>query len=166
MTAPPSAPHPERKWYGLALRNLRIASRLLRAGFPDAAYFHIYHAFECAVSTVIAAKGYQVPPEGRVKIKVGKKTIRYYPSPSGRIKEDSTHKVKLILFVELADRSSAYYARFGTLKSFLTVPSRNYSLYYDPVADQLPHEKFSHSYVLSVYAEVRKFVKEAGTEIL
>ena len=90
MTAPPSTPHPERKWYGLALRHLRIASRLLRAGFPDAAYFNAYHAFECAVSAVIAAKGYQVPPEGKIKIKAGKKTIRYYPSPSGQIKEDST----------------------------------------------------------------------------
>jgi hypothetical protein len=166
MTAPTSAPRPERKWYGLALRHIRITARLLRAGFPDTAYFHAYHAFECAVSAVIAAKGYEVPPEGKRRIKMGSKTIRYYPSPSGQIKEDSTHKVKLILFNEVADRSKPYYSSFLMMRSFLTVPSRNNALYYDPATDQLPYEKYKHSYTSGVYANVRKFVQEVRVEIL
>jgi len=33
-------PDAKRKWYGLALRHLRMASRLLNLGFGDGATFH------------------------------------------------------------------------------------------------------------------------------
>ena len=46
MTTHASAPHPKRKWYGLALRQLRMASRMLGAGFHDGAFFYSYHAFD------------------------------------------------------------------------------------------------------------------------
>jgi HEPN domain-containing protein len=65
MTISGAPLHIKRKWYSLALRHLRIASRLLGAGFADGAYFHVYHAYECGVSAFIAAHGVPVPPEGR-----------------------------------------------------------------------------------------------------
>jgi HEPN domain-containing protein len=46
-------PDPKRKWYGLALRHLRMAARLLDSGFADGAVFHTYHAYECVLSAFV-----------------------------------------------------------------------------------------------------------------
>ncbi len=68
MIATLTVPDPKRKWYGLALRHLRMASRLLDSGFADGAVFHAYHAYECVLSSLIAAKGYPIPPDGKTQL--------------------------------------------------------------------------------------------------
>ncbi len=68
MTVAIVPPDPKRKWYGLTLRHLRMASRLLDSGFPNGAIFHTCHAYECVLSAFIAAHGYPVPPEGWAKL--------------------------------------------------------------------------------------------------
>jgi HEPN domain-containing protein len=67
MTTISAMPDPKRKWYGLALRHLRMASRLLDSGFADGTVFHAYHAYGCVLSALIAAKGYPVPPDGKTQ---------------------------------------------------------------------------------------------------
>ena len=59
MSHPPPNPHAyeARKWFQLGVRHLGIASSLVGT-FPDGSAFHTYHAFECAISAVIAAKGW------------------------------------------------------------------------------------------------------------
>src|SRR5712692_9084702 len=94
MTVIIVSPDPKRKWYGLALRHLRMASRLLDSGFSDGAFFHTYHAYECVLTS----------PKGT-------KVIGHYPSPKGGIQERSAHKARLIFFSELADATKAYFIR-------------------------------------------------------
>src|SRR5438270_9855049 len=94
-TAPIAQPDRKRKWYGLALRHLRMASRLLRAGFADGAIFHTYHAYECVLSALIAAHGHPVPPEGWTTITTPSgRTVSLYPSPSGGIPDRSAHRAR------------------------------------------------------------------------
>lgn len=166
MASPSGVSHPKHKWYSLAIRHLRMASRLLNMGFADGAFFHTYHAFECAISAVIAAKGYPVPPDGKTVIYVPRaRPIQYYTAPSGQLRELSTHKVRFILFDELADHSKPYHTRYATLSRFLTNDDRNFSLYYDHNTGRLPHERYNHSYVLPLYQNVRKLTREVRPEI-
>lgn len=166
MTIPPaSTPHPERKWYGLALRHLRIASLLLTS-YPDGAFFHCYHAYECAVSALIAARGYPVPPEGRTYyINASGKKVKYYPSPARQITEPSSHKAKFLLFNDLADRTKPYFSIHSTLSRFITVVARNDALYYNETLNLLPQDRLTTSDTLSAYREVRKFALEIWKEI-
>ena len=161
MTTGPPRPSGDRKWYGLSLRHLRMSLRLLRLGFPDGSCFHTYHAFECAVSALIAAKGFPVPPDGKTYL--GGRT--YYNGPSGQIYEPSTHKIRLILFNELADKSKPYYASFTRLQRILTNPMRNDTLYYDFARDLLPAQRYGHPLALGYYNQVRRFVSEVRVEI-
>jgi hypothetical protein len=167
MTRHAGVPHIKRKWYRLAKRHLRMAARLLRDGFSDGAFFHSYHAFECAISAIIAAKNYPVPPDGKRTIYAGPKRrkFQYYPAPSGQLKELSSHKVRFLLFDELADHSKSYYTIYQTLSRILTKDERNDSLYYDHTTDRLPHEQFKHSQVEPFYTDVREFVREVWNEI-
>jgi hypothetical protein len=135
---------------------------VLRLGFPDGSAFHTYHAFECAVSALIDAKGYPIPPDGK---KYGPKGIVYYPGPSGQINEPSTHKVRLILFDQLADKSQQYYTTFSILKRTLTNPMRNDTLYYNSATDVLPSQRFNHSQAEAMYQQVRKWLSELRAEI-
>src|SRR6266851_10458390 len=108
-TTPPIQPDPKRKWYGLALRHLRMAYRLLDSGFADGAVFHAYHAYECVLSSLIAAKGYPVPPDGKTQSVSPQGTRVFgYPSPQGIIPQQGTHKVRQIFFMQLADKSKPY----------------------------------------------------------
>lgn len=165
MTTHAGVPHPARKWYGLALRHLRIASILLRKGFPDAAYFHIYHAFECAISSVIASKNFPVPPDGKKIIYMGKKRLIQYTASKGQITEPSTHKARFLLFDDLADHSKSYYTAYSILSRFLTNDDRNASLYFDHKTYLLPHEQYNHSHVEPLYRDVREFVKGCREEL-
>lgn len=158
-------PDEKRKWYGLALRHIRMALRLLDAGFADGAIFHAYHAYECVLSSFIAANGYPVPPEGWTKLLSPKGTIWFYPSPRGGIQDRSAHKARLIFFNELADSSKPYFARHRTLSRYLTLSVRMDSLYYDAVRDLLPHEAYSHSFAFNLIPEVHLFAREVWKEI-
>jgi hypothetical protein len=161
MTASPTGAHPKRKWYELTLRHLRMSLRLLRAGFPDGAYFHAYHAYECAVSALIAARGYNVPPEGKVKGKPG-----YYPAPAGHIPANqSTHQIKLLMFDKLADRSKPYFSIHSKLKSFMPVNARMTALYYDATSNRMPHDIHKYTDALAAYHEVRIFAREVWKDI-
>lgn len=136
-------PSPKRKWYGLALRHLRMASRLLQAGFADGACFHAYHAYECVLSTFIASNGYPVPPEGWTKLVTPKgKTVYNYPSPSGGITDKSAHKARLLFFNELTNTAKPYFAIHSSLSRYLTLSVRMDSLYYDASLDRLPFEAY------------------------
>src|SRR5688500_7841788 len=99
MTVRLAGPSRKRKWYGLALRHLRMASHLLASGFADGAVFHTYHAYECSLNALIAARGYPVPPDGLTRLTLPSgRTIRVYPSPGGGIREQSAHKARILLF--------------------------------------------------------------------
>jgi len=166
MTRPhASAPHPERKWYGLAIRHLRMASLLL-CPYPDSAFVHCYHAYEFAVSALIAARAYPVPTEGRTYfINASGKKVHYYPSPTRQITELSSHKAKILLFNDLADRTKPYFSIHATLSRFITVVARNHALYYDETLNLLPQDRLTTSDALSAYREVRKFALEIWKEI-
>lgn len=127
MTASATLPDPKRRWYGLAQRHLRMASRLLRAGFPDGAFFHAYHAYERIVCAFIAAQGIPVPPEGATILTTprGKKV---YLTPRRGLQEPSVHRARLLFFAELADRSKSYARTHAILSRFMTVNNRNDAL--------------------------------------
>ena len=159
-------PNEKRKWYGLALRHIRMASRLLEMGFSDGAIFHTYHAYECVLSSFISANGYPVPPEGLTKLTSPKgKPISCYPSPGGSITEPSAHKARLKFFDELANPTSPYTARYKTLKRYLILDVRMDSLYYDVRNDLLPHEAYPHSFAIHIIPEVHSFARDVWKEI-
>lgn len=160
------APDIKRKWYGLAQRHLRMATRLLRRGFADGATFHTYHAFECILSAHIAASGYDVPPQGWTKLNTPSgKTVKAYPSPGGGIQEKAAHKARLVFFDEVADRTKPYFATYSTLSRFLTVAARNDALYYDATSDLLPQQRYPPAQVTGLLPMVRRFAREVWREI-
>lgn len=165
-TTPPIQPDPKRKWYGLALRHLRMAYRLLDSGFPDGAIFHTYHAYECVLSAFIAANGCPVPPVGRIPLvsPTGKK-IFVYPSPKGDIPDRGTHKARQMFFAKLADTMKPYYLRHTNLSRYLTLDDRMDSLYYDAIGNRLPHEIYNHSFVVNLIPEVNSFAREVWRDI-
>lgn len=167
MTKPVVPPDPKRKWYGLALRHLRMASRLLDSGFSDGAFFHTYHAYECVLSAFIAAHGYAVPPEGWAKLASpkGTKVIGHYPSPKGGIQDRSAHKARLIFFSELADTTKAYFIRQTSLSRYITPNDRMDSLYYDAIGNRLPYEIYNNSLASNLIPEVHMFAQEVWKEI-
>lgn len=163
MSTPSVAPTgPPRKWYGLALRNLRISHRLLRMGFPDAAFFHCYHAFECGLSALITAKGFRTPPFGGIR-RGGRGT--YYTSPKGGFQENSTHKAKAMLFQEVATHGKPYYSSYSKLTRHLTVRARNDSLYYDELTNVLPVARYAPHDVHLLSKEVQRFLSQLKSEM-
>jgi HEPN domain len=166
MTTNSALPDPKRKWYGLALRHLRMASRLLDSGFADGTVFHTYHAYECVLSALIAANGYPVPPDGKIQSNSpsGKKVFGY-PSPQGILLQSSTHKARQMFFMELADKSKPYYAQHLILSRFITLNDRMDSLYYDAVRDQLPYEVYNRSFAVGVLPQIHLFAREVWKEI-
>lgn len=162
MSTPPLTPRQDRKWYELSQRHLQMSECLLTGNFADGSCFHTYHAFECAIGAVIAAKGWRVPPDGKT---YGPSRTVFYPGPSGDIHEPSTHKVRLVLFSEVADRTKPYYNTFSTLKRILTNPLRNNTLYYDRVRDLLPEQQFNESRSRALYEQVKKWVEDVRDEI-
>lgn len=163
MTTPPVAPaSPPRKWYGLALRNLRISQRLLRTGFPDAAFFHCYHAYECGLSAVITAKGFSTPPLGQ---KGKSKKGTYYASPKGGFYAFSPHKAKDLLFQSVATVGQPYYSSYSNLTRYLSVQSRNDSLYYDERNNTLPADRHQPPNVVSLSKAIHRFLGELRVEI-
>jgi len=156
----------KRPWYGLALRHLRMARRLLLSGFADGAVFHLYHAYECAISAFIAAHGYQVPPEGMTQMLLPSgRAIKAYPSPSGMIREPSAHKARIMFFDELLDQSKPYYATYAQLRRFFGMKDRMDALYYDQVRMQLPHQKYNTAYAAGLYTSIAQFAHAVWTDI-
>lgn len=159
-------PDPKRKWYGLALRHLRMAMRLLDSGFSDGAVFHTYHAYECVLSAFIAANGCSVPPEGRIPLTTpAGKTIFAYPSPKGNIPDRGTHKARQMFFAKLADSTKPYYTVHLSLGRYLTLDDRMDSLYYDANRNRLPHELYQLSFADNLILEVHLFAREVWKEI-
>jgi len=166
MTTIPTVPQPKRKWYALSLRHLRMASRLLDSGFADGAVFHTYHAYECVLSAFIAAKGHPVPPDGRLQLP-GNRRIYGYRSARDEetFHQGGTHKIRQILFGELANQSKPYYAKYQALSRYISLDDRMDSLYYDTRHDRLPQEIYNSSFAVGVITEVRLFAREVWKEI-
>ncbi len=166
MSAIVPEPGEERKWYYLALRHLRMASRLLRAGFAAGTAFHTYHAYECALSTVIAANGYPVPPEGweRLHLPSGQ-SIQAYPSPQGGVLDKNAHKARIVFFDQLTEQSKPYRATHDLLKTFLTYDDRLDSLYYNVVRDHLPEQRYQTVFTGDLFTIVLRFVLEIRVEV-
>lgn len=99
MIAPPLRDLWKRRWYGLAMRHIRIARRLAADGFADAALFHTIHAYECVLSALIAAKGWVVP---------GGKAKPPFLGPNGPAKSGSSHVARRQLFAQCADKAAPY----------------------------------------------------------
>lgn len=151
-------------WYVLAIRHLRMARRLLRSGFTDGAIFHTYHAYECVLSSLIASRGHPVPPLGKIPLAAGKGQRRGFKTPAG-VEEPSTHKARLLLFDEFADRGAAYYAVHAKIRRWLTTDFRNDALYYDSVARKLPHEGWTGRDADRALVEVRAFAQDVWRSI-
>jgi HEPN domain-containing protein len=146
--------------------HLRMASRLLDSGFADGAVFHTYHAYECVLSALIAANGYPVPPDGKIpSVSPTGKRVFGYPYPKGILLEPSTHKVRQIFFMELADKSKPYYAQHLNLSRFIRLNDRMDSLYYDAVRDQLPYDVYSRSFAVGAIPQIHLFAREVWKEI-
>lgn len=139
MSAAPFGARDAREWFHLAQRHLRMGFRLGRDGFPDGAVFHAYHADECVLSALIAATGYPVPPAGMTR----RGHTRWYGSPRGGFPDPGSHKARIILFDEVADRTKPYWTMHGSLKRFLTSLDRLDALYYDPGQNVSPRLTFS-----------------------
>lgn len=166
MIGPPVPPNPKRRWYGLALRHVRMARLLLNGGFADGAVFHLYHGYECALSALIAARGYPVPPEGWTQLRSPSgKTVKAYPSPGGGIQERPAHRARILFFDELADHTRPYYANHSRLRRYLTLDERMGSLYYDAARDRTPHERYDSTFAVNVMAEVMEFARQVWDEI-
>lgn len=166
MTMSVVRPDEKRKWYGLALRHLRMASRLLDARFADGAIFHTYHAYECVISSFIAARGYPVPPEGWTKLTSPEgKAVFFYPSPQGKIAERSAHKARLMFFSQLAEQSKPYFVHQSNLSRYLKLDVRMDALYYDVNLDRLPHQVYNHSFAFNLIPDVHLFAREVWKEI-
>ncbi len=166
MTTVSTLPNPKRKWYGLALRHLRMASRLLDFGFADGTVFHAYHAYECVLSALIAANGYPVPPDGKTQMVSPKgNKVFGYPSPLGNFHQQGTHKVRQIFFMELADKGKPYYAQHLVLSRFITLNDRMDSLYYDTTRDQLPHQAYNQNFAVGIIPQIHLFAREVWKEI-
>ena len=143
-----------------------MASYLLNSSFGDGAIFHLYHAFECCLSALIASQGYDVPPQGRVNVPTGRgRTKKIYRLPTKDIDETSTHKARLVMFNELADRSKPYYQAFSILGSFMSVDFRNAALYYDAPNDLLPQQRYSQADAAALLPQVKGFVDQVWQEI-
>ena len=109
----------------------------MRAGFTDGAMFHTYHAYECAMSALIAAHGVPVPP---------------------------SHVGRLALFGQLLDATKPYAATQLRL-SRLTVQVRNASLYYDERNDLLPTDRPGTARVTWMLPLAHRFAREVWREI-
>lgn len=160
MSAPAVAQ--KRKWYRLCVRNMRIASRLLPAGFSDAAFFHCCHAYECALCALIAYSGSPVPPEGSTKASKGSALV--YQSPGGQT-ETSVHKARVMLFDELSNKSHPYYSIHQQLKRTLSMQARNTALYYDPKLDRLPQRAYKTKDAQQALQQVRAFARALWSDI-
>ena len=114
-----------------------MAERLLRSGYADGAVFHAYHAYESAVSALIAYHGVPVP---------------------------ASHSGRFAMFRRLLDPTKPYAATRLRLRA-LTVQARNASLYYDEVNDALPTDRFSPVFASRVLPLVHRFAREVWQEI-
>jgi hypothetical protein len=151
----------DHRWYYLAVRHLRMAFRLLRDGFADGAVFHSYHAYECVLSAFIAANGYPVPPEGWTSLRLPSgKPVKAYSSPQGPILDKHAHKARIVFFELLADQTKAYYATHARLRTFITYQDRNYALYYDPVSQRLPHQRYQATFTHGLLPILTQFARE------
>jgi HEPN domain-containing protein len=160
-----SAFHYEKdKWLRLAVRHLRMAVRLSEKGLYDGASFHTYHSFECSASAFLAFKDSSIPPDGRMIKRVGGKKIRYYPSPLGDITDQSTHKVKILIFKDLADKTSSYYAKYMTMSRFSN-NLRNSTLYYNSATRKLPSNLFSKTDASDLFRDAKSFFELISKEI-
>lgn len=145
---------------------MRMASLLMRAGYADGAVFHAYHAYECMLSALIAAKGYPVPPEGWTRLDLPSgRTVAAYPSPGGGIQDRSAHKARIVFFDQLADRTKPYFAAPARLSRFLTVQDRLDALYYNAAKNHLPEQRYPASFATGLLPTVRQFVRDVGIEI-
>ena len=165
MVASAGQPPHKRKWFELALRHLRVAWRLRRQGFADVAVFHVYHAYECTMSALIAARGYPVPPSGRIQ-PIPPKGPRFYQLPLGGTVPDAVgaHSARLTIFSELAMPGSKYTAIHQRLRQFLP-QTRNDALYYNPAAGRMPADLFGTKFFDGVFPDVREFAREVWREI-
>ena len=127
----------KRKWYALAQRHRRMAERLFGSGFVDGTVFHAYHAYECALSALIAAHGVPVP---------------------------ASHVGRFALFGRLSDPTKPYALTQPHLRP-LTVQARNRSLYYDEATDRLPTDHFSTAFAEQILSLVHQFCREVWQEI-
>jgi hypothetical protein len=157
----------KRRWFHLALRHQRMADDLLKGGFADGAVFHTYHAYECVLSSLIAANGYEVPPNGLVTgpSPTTGRQVRLYPGPSGAIVDVSAHRLRIVLFAQLHDPSQAYASTFTTLRSFMTVDFRNNALYYDTANDRLPGQAYGAPFAGRLLSQIRQFAREVWASI-
>lgn len=161
MRASVTAIQEDRQWYYLALRHLRMATRLLRDGFTDGAVFHAYHAYECLLSAFISTNGYPVPPAGKTSLRLPSgKTVKAYPSPHGAIPDLNAHKARIVFFEQLADRTNDYYTTHTVLRTFMTYQDRLDSLYFDPVSHRLPHQRYQSALVRDLLQILVRFARE------
>ncbi len=152
------------KWYRLGLRHLRVARCLLGLGFYDAAVFHAYHAYECGVSAVIAANGYEVPPwGGRASSPLGARGIEY-SCRGGNVIEPSTHQARISMFNKLADHTESYYRIHERLQRYVQT-KRSESLYLDRNTGTLPHENLSTAFAEQLTTRVREFAKALWSDM-
>lgn len=166
MSAAVSPTLAKRPWFRLAVRHLRMAKRLADAGFADGAAFHAYHAFECTLSSFIAARGYEVPPEGWTRmVDPTGKVIRFYAGPTSRIYDSSAHKARIVLFNQLVDHAKPYFATYNILSRFLSVTMRNDALYYAPAQNILPQQRYSQAFVSGLLSRLRQFLDQVWSDI-
>lgn len=114
-----------------------MAERLIRSGFADGAMFHAYHAYECAISALIAASGVAVPP---------------------------SHAGRFVLYEQLRDAAKPYATTANELEA-LTVQTRNDALYYDEANDILPADRFTVADAARLLPIVHRFAQEVWREI-
>jgi HEPN domain-containing protein len=114
-----------------------MAERMLRSGFSDGAVFHGYHAYECAVSALIAASGVPVP---------------------------TSHTGRFTLYDRVQDARQPYALTQRRMR-FLTARVRNEVLYYDEVEGRRPADRLNLEDAAVVLTLVHRFAREVWAEI-
>lgn len=109
-----------------------MAERLLRSGFPDGGVFHAYHAYECAVSALLAAFGESVP---------------------------ASHRGRFTRYDRIHDPTKPYAMTQRRLR-FLTIQVRNEVLYYDEVRDLRPGDLVNLEDAAAILLLVHRFARE------
>ena len=138
-----------------------MATRLSRDGFADGAVFHAYHAYECVISAFIAANGYPVPPEGWNSLHLPSgKMVKAFAPPHGAIQDRNAHKARIVFFDQLSDPTKPYFATHQRLRTFITYQDRLDALYYDPVSNWLPHQRYPMLFAAGLLPVVAQFARE------
>lgn len=152
----------EIRWAELADRHLEMYYALFDRGFFDGAMFHAYHAFECAISALLASYSIPIPPDGRRESPLGS----FYKGPHTKVPAIwGAHRAKLALVSQIDTSHMNCSILLSQLLPQIR-PHRNASLYYDKVSGWPQVHYSSQDLALELGEQVDQFIRALRSDIL